>query len=1093
MRQLAYCIIAVLLICTSAPFIFAQEDDVLDTEEIKILSLDINTASLQDLATMCTELGLSQAGTLTDLRKRLLAHYKIDSKKDTSSEDAKTVQILSARSTEYINIEVVNEEYARLNGDVVILFTDGKETHRIQADEMLYNKTKNIIHARGNVLYLREGETNTETFRGQALEVNIDTWNGVFVGGTSEKGKKSDDKVYRFTADSITRSEDGVSLLENAIIENAKTEEAYWSLAAKKIWLLPGNDWAIRNATLKVGHIPVLYFPFFFYPGNKIFFNPVFGIRQREGTFLQTSTYLIGQSTAKSSEESSIMQILDSNDDKELKREGLFLVATNRPKKTEGKKLALLFDMYSNLGAYIGLDFSQPKTGIFGATTIDGGFALSRTVRPLGNGQWTTFMHSDSMESEWNQGNFFSFDIPFRYRLKAQGSFVFKRASINWNLPFYSDVYIDKDFMNRSEKMDWFNMMKSGAASLQESEDIGVLGNYNWRVSASGLRSDTKILSPYVQGINFSTLSSTLSFNSKTDPTLSSSYSPMRTFFYPSSLNLLTLNVSTQGKPLSLPFKKTEANKTEVLPEQKKEIYEIESSSKSPFKPDVDEAKESIIKKPLELSPPSLEQGFAIDAASGSTAEVSYSLSASWVSDLLFNSEIWKSNTDIDWNDIASFLNVAKINPSLSAKFSLPQSTFSGSFLLAGSGTWQDYLFFDETASKFDTETKRENEAIRNYKATGFNTTADISFAGKPLVLNPIFSASSLNYSFKTLLAKSEFSGTPQEPNWDIITAEWDKESIQTHSIGLNLYALLYEKNQNFSLFFTLPPLDSKASGKLNFNYWKASTAASMDIEDFETENRIFKPLTLEQKINIDTKKYLSQSLIIDVENSEFLRANTAIHINNLSFNFSAEKTNTYFFNEATGWVLDRESEELRPKSLSVIYGLNKEFNNLWHKRLHAGIRADSTLSFDLLRYTQSFFRFNLTTSLKINDFLEWSFSSVSQNSVLFRYLQDLPFVDLPFRISGEPNIALDLLQSFYFWDKPARINSGFKLKSLSTTLKHFMGDWTASLSYTVVPVLYREKKMYEFENEISFLVQWIPFNEFKVETYRDKDGLIFK
>ncbi len=100
------------------------------------LELDIRTSTLVELAAWCRELGLSEGGTKEELAGRLRKHFQLSEPAVPTAKDSKdsgrTVVVESARSTEYFTLEAVDEEYARLRGDVVITMKDGESTHRIQ-------------------------------------------------------------------------------------------------------------------------------------------------------------------------------------------------------------------------------------------------------------------------------------------------------------------------------------------------------------------------------------------------------------------------------------------------------------------------------------------------------------------------------------------------------------------------------------------------------------------------------------------------------------------------------------------------------------------------------------------------------------------------------------------------------------------------------------------------------------------------------------------------------------------------------------------------------------------------------------------------
>jgi len=348
---------------------------------------------------------------------------------------------------------VVDEEYARLRGDVIVSLKDGNAVHRIKAWEILYNRTRNVMTASGNVEYVKEDGDTIETFKGESITVNLDNWSSIFMDGVSEKSNANNVTAYRFAGTVISRTSEKVTVLTDADITNPNNEEAHWSLHASKLWLLPGNDWAILNSVLRVGNIPVFWIPFFYYPADEIVFHPVLGYRSREGTFLQTTTYILGRPRTEALSENSLTGIFGgASENMEKKWEGVFLRTTGQKRQDPNDtRLSVLFDVYVNLGAYLGTEFALPRKGSFGELNISAGLGLTRNIYPMANTN-TPFPNFDG-ESIWNQAMFFSTEIPFRYRFNMTGSLNIKNGSLSWALPFYSDPYVDRDFMRRSESL----------------------------------------------------------------------------------------------------------------------------------------------------------------------------------------------------------------------------------------------------------------------------------------------------------------------------------------------------------------------------------------------------------------------------------------------------------------------------------------------------------------------------------------------------------------------------------------------------------------------------------------------------------------
>jgi len=192
----------------------------------------------------------------------------------------------------------------------------------------------------------------------------------------------------------------------------------------------------------------------------------------------------------------------------------------------------------------------------------------------------------------------------------------------------------------------------------------------------------------------------------------------------------------------------------------------------------------------------------------------------------------------------------------------------------------------------------------------------------------------------------------------------------------------------------------------------------------------------------------------------------------------------------------DASTGELEPTTFSLVYKDSFKNDTIWKNRVAYSFDINSSLNMDLQSYNNSVFTFSLGTTWKIAQFLDISFSSKSQNSVVFRYVQDWPIWESHTDMPGEENPLIDLLNSFRFDNNELRKQSGFKLKSLSVKAIHYLGDWNATLEVNLSPYLNTAvvPMRYQFNTTVSFLVQWIPIPEFITETYRDsKNGFIFK
>jgi hypothetical protein len=1112
------------------------------TEE-RIIELDIRSSTLQELAAWCRTLRLSEGGGREELAGRLREHYGLDrpAGEDESPGRGRYIIIESARNTEYFTLDVVNEEYARLRGDVTISLKDEDASHKISAQEILYNRTRNQVSARGRVSYIKEEGDTIETFRGDSITVNLDSWATVLTGGISERALAGEATAYSFAGTVISRSEEEVTILKNAKITNASTPEPYWSLNATKLWLLPGSDFALRNAVLKVGEIPLLYLPFFYYPADEVVFHPVLGYRSREGNFIQTTTYILGRPKAEDLKESSLTKILGSGADMEKELQGIFLRSTGKRVTNPGDaSLKLLFDFYANLGAYFGIEANTPALGILKNFKFSAGLGRTRDLMPLslsGIAGFTPFPGLDG-ESVWNRSQLFSWNIPLRYRLKTSGALSGTAGEFSWDIPFYSDPFADRDFLNRAEAMDWFNIIQEGASLDQSVSDDSLLSSYEWRFNGRVSLRAPQAWSPYLTNLSLSNLSSTMRFSSRESEiyrNLGNSYSPSRQFYIPDKFTLFSLGLNLGGTPLSLGGWTSPAPAREA-PEQGDPFAGI-GVPRSPWGI-AEEAPGRLPEEPESLSPPALGQRFELRRGGGPRFSIDYQLNPAAVSELQFRTGVdhnsprgsfhWAEAEDVDWGEVSSVLSTIRGDGSLSFNLNHLEGLYANSFRFTGSGAFQDYLYANREAEEFNESTQAgtvnelRNVLSRVYNATFFTTSYDYTGSVKPLYQSQVWGDSNLSYSFRGLLAKAEFDPDsipggsqvpvpvldPQmvwdaKPRWKMEYGAWDKERLELHQLGASVNANVMDHVQNFTLTAALPPKDSALAGNLTARLWLAELNASMQVLDpWKPEDRKLEPLYFTGTLKFGDLGSLQQYMAYDPEENEYRTLTTRFNLWGFSASFTAIHGVPYEFiydptrPSGNGWI-QGGTAGLYPQDMR--FGFNKSLPSklFWNDRLSLTFNINTNLLIDLQRYTYSKFDATFALTLGIKDFLDLTFSTTSENTVIYRYMRDIPGFELPIASSGEENIFKDLLNSFRFDNEQLRTDSGFKLKSLNLTATHHMGDWNASLGLNLAPYLERPGgsavPYYKFNTQIAFVVQWLPISEIKSELSLDREQWVVK
>jgi hypothetical protein len=1087
------------------------EDEPVEKAEETIEAMDIRTSTLQELANWCISLGLSEGGTREELANRLRDYYQIPSPNISEEPDGRVITIEAAQSTEYFSLDVVDEDYARLKGGVVVSVKDGDAVHRIAAGEILYNRTRNLISASNGVSYeKREGDT-VETFRGDSITVNLDNWSSIFVNGQSEKAVESSGTSYRFEGTVISLDTEKSTVLTKSRVTNAKTEEPYWSLNASKMWLLSGSDWAVANAVLKVGEIPVLYLPFFYLPSEEIIFHPVVGTRSREGNFFQTTTYLLGESKpTASSTESSFTSMFGDSANMEKERKGLFLRSTGKKKTTsaEQTRLSLLFDAYANLGAYIGTEFSMPRKGIIGALTVSAGLGYTRNVYSSG----TSYSPFQNGKDEWNTENwFFSTKLPFRYRFRTNGSLSGRYGSLNWTIPFYSDPYIESDFMDRSEALDWAKILKGNAVQEEDTTTTtNSISSYSWTLSASVNPKLPTFFSPYLSTLSLSSLSSTLSFNRKALPG-ANSVSPNREFFYPEKWTMFSISTSIAGTPLTLGGTSTSSSASEV---EEMDYLEGIGVPRSPWGEEEDIPAAAPL--PSEsLIPPVLTQKFTMPVMGDHRFTIDYRWTPTAASELQFDKSKWTKPEDIDWTERTSILSTVRGDGSVGFALSQTQGLYTASTRFSETSAWQDYTYMNEDAAEFDTAAERDTARFRAYQQTRFSANYESSVTIKPFYLSPTWGNTSLHYSLRGLLYKDEYDSksTAVEPERKITWGDYWDETNTTSQFSTNINASIMDKTQTITFTGELPPKDASISANGSFNVWFFSANIrgkvhdpfglqdSRKVDSLTQKERTFDPLYFTGNFNFPAPantflggakgaSYSAQQYAVyDPELDEWTNLTSTIAMGNFRTVFTTTRSKGYHLVDGTGWVQSTDEEKLNPNTLTASYNRSFGKDKLWKNRFSFSINTSSNLTLDLQRYTYSKFTFTLRFTVSIADFLELSFSTNSENNVIYRYLQDLPMFDTEIEAAGEKNVIIDLLNSFDFSDEEKRKSSGFKLKSFSMSAVHHLGDWDATLSVTMSPYLDNKSSppVYKFNNQISFLVQWKPISEIKTDMSYDE------
>ncbi|MGM0431596.1 MAG: hypothetical protein ACQEQU_02660 [Spirochaetota bacterium] len=358
-KQAVYCTAAVLLLLAVAD-VSAADLDALKSESY---AAEIELSSKQELQQWASRLGIdAQDLTEDQLRSALYDHYDLERSESerilTDSDEEVLVELESAHRTEFSDRLV-------FHGSVTL---EIKQSYSISADMVIILPEQQRIAAVGNVEAVLFGEQE-ETYHADSFILSYDGNSGVFIGArlqsTLENSSGESTDYYLTGATMITDSD--TALLTDSFM-TSNIDHAYYSLQADEMRLLSSGDWFIRNALLRIGRVPVLYLPFFFYPSQTLFFHPAFGFDSQRGAFINTTTYLFGEPEGSNEQNnstfSSYLKLREGSSGAYTTRDGAVLIPTDTPPTSNLQQwalqtnsfLALQTDMYEREGAYLSVD-----------------------------------------------------------------------------------------------------------------------------------------------------------------------------------------------------------------------------------------------------------------------------------------------------------------------------------------------------------------------------------------------------------------------------------------------------------------------------------------------------------------------------------------------------------------------------------------------------------------------------------------------------------------------------------------------------------------------------------------------------------------
>ena len=821
---------------------------------------------------------------------------------------------------------------------------------------------------------------------------------------------------------------------------------------------------------------------------------------------------------------------------KEQRREGLIL--HNLDEDFVGNTsnyIKVMGDWYSNLGGMVGVAGVIKPKYIFSELEASLNLGFSNTL--FGDAGTGYSVFSSRGETYQDRSNFLGLDMPFRYRANLKLA-VTKPFSINLSMPVYSDPFFDYDFgfvsgtTQRREDMDWISFLMKGADDSSSEDDSSTateISSFNWALNGSYTISVPDFFKPYITSLSISGLSSSIVFSSKTNSNLTStdnwaSYTPERKFYYPSQITPFKISTRIAGTLLQIPGSVLSEKKTpsfpvplsmpdellveaesadavqnasmteqDVLePEEGAPDKGREKTAESESEPGTDVAQhdgevleQEDLSQLSEADLPLLSVSSAAEALSfpGMAYSLSYSITPEYTSQLSYDSSKIMEPSDFEWNDVQSTYFQVKVPTTLTSKIS-----YRDSFLSMSNGFTFNPVYQDHPNLDGYTDTSAISIKTADYNARKLDLTNTNTVAFRPFLYSKYFKDTGLNWNTTVKMVRTNFLGDAENPEWEYLTMDLtDEDCVTDHTLSADFAATEGNFSQKLTLSTTLPPQVDRYTGTLTFGFPFVTLTCSSGIEKKSKTDESWKKNPFQQSLSVrlfstsSNALTFSQSFNYNLEDGYSDSLKFALSWQGLQLAYTMQYTYGYDFANTTGWTV-RSDKEFLPVTASIAYTSTSKTYRYWKRRVAWAPLLSTSLVYDCLRPTNSYFSFIPAVTFKINEFLELTFSSESRNNIIYRYIQK--YTDFEGTISGETNIFIDLFNSFAFWDEDKRKNSGFKLKNLNVTITHSLCDWDLKASFSVKPRLV--SGAYDFEPYFTLSVVWKPMGSMKTEIVDD-------
>ena len=258
----------------------------------------------------------------------------------------------------------------------------------------------------------------------------------------------------------------------------------------------------------------------------------------------------------------------------------------------------------------------------------------------------------------------------------------------------------------------------------------------------------------------------------------------------------------------------------------------------------------------------------------------------------------------------------------------------------------------------------------------------------KPFYYTDYFSGTALTWNTTLKMIRTKYiSEDVENPEWEYLTTDiWDDESFTVHNLNFVFAAKEGDFSQELSLTTTLPPQIDEYRGVLTLKFPFTTFSVGTGIKQKSKDDKDWEKQDLSQSFSInlfENKLKLTQSFVFDLE--EWYKDSFRLSVSGygMQFAYTMSYVLGYDFNSDTGWKIKTE-KEFQPYTASFAYTSGSKNFKYWSEKISFTPTLSTSIVYDCLRPTNSYFKFIPGITFKVNNFIDISFSSCkSLNEVI--------------------------------------------------------------------------------------------------------------